>query len=67
MRNRTPREILSHFRKVLQLFSGRGVDDRKEISNASAVRKGERCMKYTDHFLAGVPFTSVVNGSIEEH
>jgi hypothetical protein len=29
--------------------------------------EGDRCMKDTDHFLAGVPFTSVVNGSIEEH
>ena len=24
-------------------------------------------MKDTDHFLTGVPFTSAVNGSIEEH
>jgi hypothetical protein len=30
-------------------------------------RHGERGMKDTDHFLAGVPFTSAVNGSIEEH
>jgi hypothetical protein len=30
-------------------------------------RHGERGMKDTDHFLAGVPFTSAVIGSIEEH
>jgi hypothetical protein len=29
-------------------------------------RHGERGMKDTDHFLTGVPFTSAVNGSIEE-
>jgi len=38
-----------------------------EIQSAFLARKGERGMKYTDHFLTGVPFTSAVNGSIEEH
>jgi hypothetical protein len=35
-----------------------------EIQSAFLARKGERGMKYTDHFLTGVPFTSAVNGSI---
>jgi hypothetical protein len=30
-------------------------------------RRGERGMTDTDHFLTDVPFTSAVNGSIEEH
>ena len=57
MRNRTPREILSHFRKFLRLFADSGVDDREEISNASAVRKGERSMNDTVHHFSTYPFT----------
>ena len=43
---------------------------RGEASLASPrkrTRHGERGMKDTDHFLTDVPFTSAVNGSIEEH
>jgi hypothetical protein len=36
-------------------------------SAGKRTRHGERGMKDTDHFLTGVPFTSAVNGSIEEH
>jgi hypothetical protein len=36
-------------------------------SAGKRTRRGERGMKDTDHFLTGVPFTSAVNGSIEEH
>jgi len=57
MRNRTPREILSNPRTFLQQFSGSGVDDCEEISNASTMRKGERCMKDTVHHFASFPFT----------
>jgi len=57
MRNHTTREILSHLRKFLRLLTDSGVDDREEISNASAVRKGERCMKDTVHRFASFPFT----------
>jgi hypothetical protein len=53
----TPREIVSHFRKFLQRFSGSGVDDCGGISNASAVRKGERCMNDTVHHFSTYPFT----------
>jgi len=42
-------------------------EDPSEIQSAFLARKGERGMKDTDHFLTGVPFTSAVNGSIEEH
>jgi hypothetical protein len=35
-------------------------------SPGKRTRRGERGMKDTDHFLTGVPFTSVVNGSVEE-
>ena len=57
MRNRASREILSHSRKFLRLLTGSGVDDREEISKASPVRKGERCMKDTVHHFAIFPFT----------
>jgi hypothetical protein len=57
MRNRTPREILSQCRKFLRLLTDSGADDREEISNASKVRKGERCMKDTVHHFAIFPFT----------
>jgi hypothetical protein len=57
MRNRPPREILSHFRKFLRLSMGSGVDDREEVSNASAVRKGERGMNDTVHHFSTYPFT----------
>ena len=57
MRNRTPREILSHIRKYLRLLIGSGVGDGEEISNASTLRKGERCMKDAVHHFAVVPFT----------
>jgi hypothetical protein len=57
MRNGTPREILSHFRKFLRLLTGSGVGDREEISNDSAMRKGERCMKDTVHHFSAYPFT----------
>jgi hypothetical protein len=36
-------------------------------SPGARTRHGERGMKDTDHFLTDVPFTSAVNGSIEEH
>ena len=39
----------------------------KSFNHFGPVRHGERGMKDTDHFLADVPFTSAVNGSIEEH
>ena len=57
MRNRTTLEILSHLRKFLLLLTDSGVDDREEISNASAMRKGERCMKDTVHHFVTFPFT----------
>src|SRR6266581_2367822 len=57
MRNRTPREILSHLRNFLRLLTDSDVADREEISNASPVRKGERCMKDTVHHFASFPFT----------
>ena len=44
-----------------------GGEDPSEIQSAFLARKGERGMKDTDHFLMGVPFTSTVNESIEEH
>jgi hypothetical protein len=44
-----------------------GDGDPSEIQSVFLARKGERGMKDTDHFLTGVPFTSAVNGSIEEH
>jgi len=56
-RHRTPREILSNPRKFLQPFSGSAVDDYEEISNASAIGEGERCMKDTVHHFALFPFT----------
>jgi len=56
-RNGTTREILSHPRKFLRLLTDGGVDDREEISNASAMRKGERCMKDTVHHFAVFSFT----------
>ena len=66
MRNTAPREILSHLRKFLQLLTGSGVDDREEISNASAVRKGERCMKDTVHYFVHLPVHSVSGASERE-
>ena len=57
VRNSAPREILSHFRKFLRLSMGNGVDSRKEISNASTVRKGERFMNDAVHHCATYPFT----------
>jgi hypothetical protein len=57
VRNSAPHEILSHLRKFLRLLTGIGVGDREEISNASTVQKGERCMKATVHHFASVPFT----------
>ena len=42
-------EILSHLRKFLRLFRGGDVHDREEISNASAVRKGERYFTHAVH------------------
>jgi hypothetical protein len=36
-------------------------------SPGKRARHGERGMNDTDHFLTGDPFTSAVNGSIEEH
>ncbi len=57
MRNRTIREILSHPRKFLRLLTDSDVADREKISNASPVRKGERCMKDTVHHFASFPFT----------
>jgi len=42
-------EILSHLRKFLRLFRGGDVDDREEISNASAVRKGEGYFTHAVH------------------
>jgi hypothetical protein len=56
-RNGTTREILSHPRNFLRLLTDSGVDDREEISNASAMRKGERCMKGTVHHFGVAPFT----------
>jgi hypothetical protein len=57
VRNRALRESLSHFRKFLRLSMGSGVDDREEISNASAMRKGERCMNDAVHHDLTYPFT----------
>jgi hypothetical protein len=57
VRNRTAREILSISREFLRLSMSSAVGDRKEISNASTVRKGERCMKDTVHPFASFPFT----------
>ena len=57
VRNSAPREILSHCRKFLRLLTGSCLGDREEISNASTVRKGERCMKDTVHHFANFPFT----------
>ncbi len=51
------REILSGFWKFLRLLPGNGVDDREESSNASAMRKGERCMNDTVHHYLTYPFT----------
>jgi len=39
-------EILPHFWKFLRPLRGGDVDDREEISNASAVRKGKRYFTY---------------------
>ena len=57
MRNSALREILSDLRKFLRLLTDSGVDGREEISNASAMRKGERCMKDTVHHFLTYPFT----------
>lgn len=57
MRNSALREILSHLRKFLRLLTNGNVADREEISNASAMRKGERCMKDTVHHFLTYPFT----------
>ena len=57
IRNRTTLEILSNLRKFLLPLTDGSVDDREGISNASAMRKGERCMKDTVHYFAVFPFT----------
>ena len=57
MRNRTTHEILSHLRKFLRLVTNSSADDREEISNASKVRKGERCVKDIVHHFGIFPFT----------
>jgi hypothetical protein len=57
MRDNAPREILSHLRKFLRLLTDSDVAGREEISNASPVPKGERCMKDTVHHFASFPFT----------
>lgn len=57
VRNSALREILSDLRKFLLLLTDSGADGREEISNASAMRKGERCMKDTVHHFLTYPFT----------
>jgi hypothetical protein len=66
MRNRTPREILSDLRKFLRLFTVSGVDVREEIPDASAVRKGERSMKETVHYIVHLPVHFVPGASERE-
>jgi hypothetical protein len=66
MRNRTTLEIISHLRKSLQLVGGNGVDDREEVSNGSAVRKGERDMKVTVHYFVHLPVHSGPGASERE-
>jgi hypothetical protein len=66
MRNRTPREILSHRRKLLRLLTDSGADDRQEISKASPVRKGEQYMKYTVHYFVHLPVHSDSGASERE-
>lgn len=51
IRNSAPREILSHLREFLRLFTDSGVDDREEVSNPLATRRGERGMKGTVHYF----------------
>src|SRR5271168_2079311 len=58
MRNPTTLEIISHLRKFLQLAAGSGVDNHEEVSNGSAVPKGERDMKDTVHYFVHLPVHS---------
>lgn len=66
MKNRMTLEIISHLRKFLQLVGGGGVDSHEEVSNGSAVRKGERGMKDVVHYFVHLPVHSDSGASERE-